>query len=154
MPVLSGLIVSVDAFFIGLSLGLQKVCRFSYLVIINIFLFVLCVFGFLISERIYELIKFDTDLIVGSSFIALGCWCIFQYFRKERATANISKKTIVIVGLVMSIEAMLITMGITFIFSPNSNLLIPLTVALAHFGSRQLRFFWRVQNSQNGFPLF
>ena len=80
MPVLSGLIVSVDAFFIGLSLGLQKRCRFLYLTIINAFLLGLCMLGFFIAGRIYESITIDTDLIVGLSFISLGLWCILHYY--------------------------------------------------------------------------
>ena len=147
MPVLSGLVVSVDAFFIGLSLGLQKKCKFVYLAIINMFLFGLCVLGFLIAGRIYELITFDADLIVGGSFIALGLWCMLQYFLceygrrlKKDTDKNISRKTIILVGLVMSVEAMLITMGITFIFLPGSTVLIPVTVALAHFGYSALSF--------------
>jgi len=149
MPVLSGLIVSVDAFFIGLSLGLQKRCKFSHLAIINAFLFGLCVLGFLLAGRLYEYIGIDTDLIVGLSFVALGLWCILNYFisgcakrckgnAKEEKT---SPKAIIIVGLVMSIEAMLITMGITFIFLPNSTFLIPITVAFAHFGYSTLSFY-------------
>ena len=142
MPILSGLIVSVDAFFIGLSLGLQKKCRFLHLAAINTFLLGLCMLGFLIAERIYELVEFDTDLIVGLSFIALGLWCILHYFVSQYAKrrkgkteeTSVSRKTIVLVGLVMSLEAMLITMGITFIFLPNSTFVIPVTVALAQVG--------------------
>jgi len=152
MSVLSGLIVSVDAFFIGLSLGLQKKCKFLYLAIINAFLFGLCMLGFLIAEQVYEQIPFDPDFIVGFSFIALGLWCILHYFvsdflgRIKRRKGidgdkNISLKSIVLVGLVMSGEAMLITMGITLIFQPNSTLLIPITVALAHFGYSALSFY-------------
>ena len=149
MPVLSGLIVSVDAFFIGLSLGLQKRCKFSYLVIINVFLLGLCILGFLIAGQIYESIGFDPDLIVGFSFIALGLWCILQYFvseyikRRRGSTAEekASLKTIILVGLVMSVEAMMITMGITFIFLPGSTFAIPFTVALAHFGYSALSFY-------------
>jgi len=137
MPVLSGLIVSMDAFFIGLSLGLQKKCKFIYLAMINAFLFVLCILGFFIAGQVYELIPFDPDLIVGFAFIALGLWCILHYFIVE----NVSHKSIVLVGLVMSGEAMLITMGITFIFLPNSTILIPITVALAHFVYSALSFY-------------
>ena len=148
MSVLSGLVVSVDAFFIGLSLGLQKKCKFVYLAVINGFLFGLCVLGFLLAGRIYELITFDADLIVGFSFIGLGLWCILQYFmceylkrrRGNTGQEGVSCKAIVIVGLVMSAEAMLITMGITFIFLPGSTFLIPITVALAHFGYSALSF--------------
>ena len=147
-PVLSGLIVSVDAFFIGLSLGLQKRCRFCYLAAINAFLLGLCILGFMVAGRIYELIAFDTDLIVGLSFIALGLWYILHYFISEHIRRRSGSaggevaglKTIILVGLVMSAEAMLITMGITFIFLPDSTVLIPITVALAHFGYSALSF--------------
>ncbi|MCL2578980.1 MAG: manganese efflux pump [Oscillospiraceae bacterium] len=147
MPILSGLVVSVDAFFIGLSLGLQKGCRFVYLALINVFLFALCVLGFLIAGQIYERIPFEPDYVVGFAFIALGLWTILYYFvseqlrrRKGGDEANISPKTFAIVGLVMSGEAMLITMGITFLFLPHSSFAIPLTVALAHFGYSALSF--------------
>jgi len=149
MPILSGLIVSVDAFFIGISLGLQERCKISYLIIINVFLFGLCMIGFFIAEQIYELIPFDPDLVVGFAFIALGLWYIVHYFISERINArkqNISeektsRKTIVIAGLIMSVEAMLITMGITFVFIPESTILIPITVAVAHFGYSVLAFY-------------
>ena len=149
MPVLSGLIVSVDAFFIGLSLGLQKKCKFIYLVIINTLLLGLCILGFFVAGQLYEYIWFDTDLVVGFSFIVLGLWFVLHYFisryigrRKGGAgEAEASLKTIVLVGLVMSIEAMLITMGITFIFLPGSTFLIPVAVALAHFGYSALSFY-------------
>ena len=148
MPVLSGLIVSVDAFFIGLSLGLQKRCKLLYLAIINAFLFGLCVLGFLLAGRIYQSIEFDVDLIVGFSFIALGLWCILHYFVSERikrrrgsgGEGKASLKTIVLVGLVMSVEATIITMGITFIFLPDSTILIPVVVAFAHFGYSAFSF--------------
>jgi len=149
MPVLSGLLVSVDAFFIGLSLGLQKKCKFLYLALINTFLFGLCILGFLIAGQVYELIPFEPDYIVGFAFISLGLWTILHYFvsehiKQRRGTAgevNFSFKTLLLVGLVMSGEAMLITMGITFIFLPDSTFLIPITVALAHFGYSTLSFY-------------
>ena len=148
MSVLSGLIVSVDAFFIGLSLGLQKRCKFMYLAAINAVLMGLCFLGFMAAGRVYEHIGFDTGLVVGLVFIALGLWCIGHYFicegiKRRRGSAmegNTSVKTIVIVGLVMSVEAMLITMGITFIFHAYSTMFIPLTIGLAHFGYSALSF--------------
>jgi len=149
LPVLSGLIVSLDAFFIGLSLGLQKRCRFLYLVIINLFLITLCFIGFLVAKPIYNFIKFDPDLIVGISFIALGTWCIMHYFisefikrhKKVSHEEKASLKTFILIGLVMSLEAMLITIGITIIFFEQASLLIPLTVGLAHFGYSSISFY-------------
>jgi len=148
MSILSGLVVSVDALFIGLSLGLQKNCRFAYLAAINAFLFALCIAGFLLAGHVYEIIPFEPDLIVGFAFISLGAWSILQYIifgriKRGNRTQNqtqASRKTIVLVGLVMSIEAMMITMGITFVFMPNSSIVIPITVAAAHFGYSALTF--------------
>lgn len=145
MSVLSGLIVSVDAFFIGISLGLQSKCKFIYLAAINAILFGLCILGYLAAGHIYEFIGIDTDIIVGLLFIALGGWYILQYFAQAKLHKGIeyeaSRKTIVLSGAVMSVEAMLITMGITFIFLPYSTFAIPITVALAHFGYSSLSFF-------------
>ena len=148
MSIVSGLVVSVDALFIGLSLGLQKKCKFIYLVTINAFLFVLCMLGFFIAGHVYELIPFEPDYVVGFAFITLGLWTIAHYFimehikRRKGTTCevNTSLKAITLVGLVMSFEAMLITMGITFIFMPYATLAIPLTVALAHFGYSAFTF--------------
>jgi putative Mn2+ efflux pump MntP len=143
MQILSGLIVSVDAFFIGVSLGLQERCRFLYLAIINAFLFVLCVFGFFVAAWLYEKITFDTDAVVGFSFIAIGLGYILNYFvaKYRGKRAENSCKTIVVAGLVMSIEAMIITMGITFVFTPYATIIIPVTVSLAHFGYSAFTFF-------------
>lgn len=161
ISVISGLIVSVDAFFIGLSLGLQKKCKFAYLVTINAFLLGLCVLGFFIAGQIYELIPIDPDLVVGFAFISLGLWTILQFFisrhiKKRKGTTeevDISFKTIVLVGLVMSAEAMLITMGITLIFLPYSTLLIPITVAFAHFGYSALSFYLARTKHMRRIPL-
>jgi len=154
MAIVSGLIVSVDAFFIGISLGLQKQCRYRYLLIINAVLLVLCLAGYLVAERIYYRIPFEPDWIVGVSFLALGTGNIVQCLRKRKRrkecaallsdAAPASKKTIVLSGVVMSVEAMLITMGITFLFLPRATLWIPLTVAFAHLGYSTLSF-WGVR---------
>ena len=40
----------------------------------------------------------------------------------------------------MSLEAMMITIGITFMFLPNPTILIPITIALAHFGYSAFTF--------------
>jgi len=139
LSVISAMVVSIDAFFIGLSLGLQDKCKFIYLVIINAFLFALCILGYFTATFVYERIPFDPDIIVGVAFISLGLWCIVSYLIYNGHTA--SRKSMAVVGLVMSLEAMLITMGITLIFMPYSTFLVPLTVAAAHFGYSAISFF-------------
>jgi putative Mn2+ efflux pump MntP len=147
LPVLSGLVVSVDALFIGISLGMQKRCKFIYLAVINLCLLGLCIAGFFLAGRIYGLIPFDTDLIVGFAFISLGLWTILQNFvfkcikSRKAPDGKEDMSTIVIVGLVMSAEAMLISMGLTFVFLPYSTIAIPITVALAHFAYSALTFY-------------
>ena len=148
VPVFSALLVSVDAFFIGLSLGMQQKCKFVYLVVINAFLFSLCMLGFMLAGLIYEHIPFEPDYFVGFAFIGLGLWTMGHYFvsgrtKKHKRLTGASKtshKTTALVGLVMSTEAMLITMGLTFLFLPSSSVVIPITVALAHFGYSALSF--------------
>ena len=140
ISVVSGLVVSVDAFFIGVSLGLQKQCKFLHLAMINIFLMGLCMLGFFIAGQVYQHIPFNPDFIVGFAFIALGLWFILHCFLPKRGK-DASLKSIALVGLVMGGEAMLITMGIAFIFHPHATLLIPITVALAHFAYSTLSFY-------------
>ena len=158
MSVLSGLIVSVDAFFIGLSLGLQKKCRFMHLALINAFLLGLCIIGFFVAGRVYEYIPVDPDIVVGFAFITLGLWTIAQYFvceyAKRRVGGDASLKPIILVGLVMSVEAMLITMGITLIFHPESTIIIPLTVAFAHFAYSALSFSLARTRHMKRIPVF
>jgi len=147
LSVLAGLVVSVDALFIGISLGLQEKCKYIYLVIINIFLLALCFVGFFIAAEVYELIPIDPDYIVGFAFIGLGLYYILNYLIKSKKNNKneIVKEngigTIATIGAVMSLEAMIITMGITFVFMPYGTIFIPLTVALAHFIYSSVCFF-------------
>jgi len=133
MAILSGIIVSVDAFFIGISLGLQKECRFYFLAAINFFLFLMCVAGFFLAIWLGEMVDFDAGLFVGVAFILLGAWCIFK-----RADGS-AMHSIFVAGVMMSVEAMLITAGLTLIFG--ASLAIPVTIALAHFGYSAAAFF-------------
>jgi len=133
-PLIACLIVSVDAFFIGLSLGMQKRCRFAYLAVTNTFLFILCLLGYFLAVQFYEAIPVEPDLIVGLAFIALGLWTIFSYFISKRLKGAERQRTIILlIGMVMSVEAMLITIGLVLIFTPDSTVMIPVAVAMAHF---------------------
>jgi len=144
LSVIAGLIVSVDAFFIGISLGLQEKCKFIYLVFINIFLLGVSILGYFIAGQVYELIPIDPDYVVGFAFIALGLYYIINFLLKKKKGQEEdagNKATIVTVGLVMSLEAMLITMGITMVFMPDATFIIPLTVSFAHFAYSAISFF-------------
>ena len=131
--------MSLDSFFVGLSLGLQKEVKFVHILAMNALLSTLCFVGFFLAESITLPPFVRPDFIVGGAFISFGLWGIIQTFRNsKKAKANTkseappSPKTLIPVGIVMSVEAMLITMGITLIFADNASIAIPITVAAAH----------------------
>jgi len=134
IAVLAGILVSLDALFIGISFGTQKRCRFWHVLIINAVLLGLCMLGYILGILIGESIGFETDLIVGLVFIALGVWVVISYFLFERRKTKDNKhqmKSIVLTGTFMSAEAMFITVGLTLSLDVKT-IFIPITVALAH----------------------
>ena len=159
VAVLAGLLVSVDALFIGVSLGSQKRCRFWHLLVINGVLTGLCFVGYLLGILIGDRVDIELDLVIGLMFITLGTWAIACYYIFERKKARDNKelitaeltlseparqlpsKNIVMTGLFMSVEAMFITIGLTLMLE-RTTIIIPLTVALAHFIYSASTFFF------------
>jgi putative Mn2+ efflux pump MntP len=137
MPILIGLIVSIDALFIGVSLGMQRRCRLLHLATINGVLLGMCLVGWWAAGRLYGLLPVDPEWLVGFAFIALGLWVMRR--PRGEAVKEASLSTIASVGAVMSAEAMLITMGITLAFG--AHVAVPITVALAHFGYSLCTFY-------------
>jgi len=170
--ILSGLLVSIDALFIGVSFGTQKTCRFIHIFLINIYLFALCLWGFAIGILVRDNINFDFDLIIGIIFITFGIWTILFYFlfikqaknihsstknigfddkqsknlnlyaefhtiqnkkgKKQVKTDTKLSKNVILTGIFMSIEAMIITIGLTLMLDTRT-IFIPITIAIAHF---------------------
>ena len=137
MPILISLLVSIDALFIGVSLGMQQRCRFVHLAVINVGLLGLCLVGWWAAGWLHGVIPVDPDWLVGFAFIGLGLWVMRRPRGKEVTEASL--RTIVSVGAVMSVEAMLITMGIVLAFG--MSLAVPITVAVAHFGYSVCTFY-------------
>jgi len=138
IAILAGIIVSIDALFIGISFGTQKRCRFWHVFVINIVLFALCLIGYFFAVYIGDSLDFEIDMIIGLLFIALGLWVMLSYFKfehrkqKNAEDGNHQLKSIVLTGLFMSVEAMFITIGLTLTLDVTT-ILIPITVGLAHF---------------------
>lgn len=139
IAILAGLLVSIDALFIGVSFGTQKRCRFWHVLVINICLFGLCMLGYLLGILIGDRVDIELDLVIGILFIALGLWVIGAYFlferRKQKDAEGEGKhqtKNIALTGIFMSVEAMFITIGLTLTLDVRT-ILIPITVGLAHF---------------------
>ncbi|MCL2234783.1 MAG: manganese efflux pump [Firmicutes bacterium] len=158
VAILAGLLVSIDALFIGVSFGSQKRCKVWHIIVINIALIGLCFLGYFLGLFIGDRIYFDIDLIIGLIFILLGVWMILAYFifehRKRKREEDVvdetlatevkkrkgSTKNIWLTGIFMSVEAMFITIGLTLTLEI-STVLIPLTVAIAHFAYSLVTFF-------------
>ena len=134
IAIFAGLLVSIDALFIGVSFGTQKKCKFWHVALINIVLIALCFVGFYLGILIGERIDFELDLVIGLLFITLGLLVIATH-RKESSTRNIW-----LTGVFMSVEAMFITIGLTLTLD-TTTLLIPITVGLAHFAYSLATFF-------------
>jgi len=135
MLIFLGFLVSLDAFFVGLSLGLQKKCKFMQLVYINTFLLFLCMLGFFLADLFSKV--GDFSFAVGIGFTAIGLWTILKPTQKNLVKQK--NNAWLPVGLFMSIEAMFITTGLVFIFG--SFIVAPIVIAFAHFGYSALAFF-------------
>jgi len=124
------LLVSIDALFIGVCLGAEKRCRFWHLCLINVLLFALCMVGWGIG---LALSSFDVcfDLIIGYLFIGFGFWIMISHA---------STRNILTVGILMSIEAMLITVGLMLTLE-TTTVVVPIVIALAHFVYSAVMFF-------------
>jgi len=146
VAVFAGLLVSIDALFIGISFGTQKKCKFWHVLVINIVLFGLCMLGYVLGILIGDRIDFELDLIIGLLFITLGTWVIASYFifehrkRNEPEEGRHQTKSIWLTGVFMSAEAMFITIGLTLTLDVTT-ILIPITVGLAHFVYSAATFF-------------
>jgi len=151
IAIISGLLVSIDALFIGISFGTQKKCRFWHILVINAVLLILCLAGYFLGIFIGDRLYVDFDLIVGITFIILGLWVILSYFifeHKNKSHKNNNEsnnnghqtKNIVLTGIFMSVEAMFITLALTLTLDVIT-ILIPLTVAFAHFIYSTVTFF-------------
>jgi len=162
----SGFLVSIDALFIGISLGAQKKCRFWHVALIFSFLALLCFLGYALGKWIGERADIELDFIIGSLFIALGLWTIIHYFAFERrhnkkkeltrikceaagrencnieilVKSNKPSKNSIFTGVFASVEALAITVGLTLLID-NPTILLPITVAVAHFAYATLTFF-------------
>ena len=136
IAVFAGLLVSIDALFIGVSFGTQKRCKFWHIVVINIGLLALCVLGYFLGILIGDNVNFEIYLVIGLLFITLGLWIIASYFvfehKKPDKQSKQQTKSILLTGIFMSIEAMFITIGLTLTLDMRT-ILIPLTVGFAHF---------------------
>ena len=121
------LLVSTDAFFIGISLGATRGYRFRYLFLISAILFLFSAFSFCIATAAKGFIDLDFSVMVGVTFIVLG---LTNLASKDDTSCGIAIKKIVLLGLVMSIDVVVATTSLTLKYSA---IFIPCVLAASHF---------------------
>jgi hypothetical protein len=104
------LLVSIDALFVGASLRLQRSFKFYYFFIIFGMILASSVVFFFVAEAIAPYITFDTGILLGVTFTVMGIRAIFE---KEEDGPLICISCIVGLGLMMSIDAVVATVALT-----------------------------------------
>jgi len=111
--VITALLVSLDALFVGMSLKLQKGFKLTYLFIIASIILVTSVTAYFVAGVLSEHISFDTSILVGAAFSILG---IRSLFDKDEDKMVMASGTIAILGLIMSIDGVVATTVLTIEF--------------------------------------
>ena len=155
--VITALLVSLDALFVGMSLKLQKGFKLTYLFIIASIILVTSVTAYFIAGVLSEHISFDTSILVGAAFSILG---IRSLFDKDEDKMVMASGTIAILGLIMSIDGVVATTVLTIEFGkvfltpflmPAGHLLFLLTGC---FIARHIRTSHKVHNIISASCLF
>ena len=128
VPILVTVImVSIDAIFVGMSLGAQKGYKTRYSLIIASIIFFCSLVSFFIAIAVKQTIHFNSSQITGIAFTLLG---IKNLFSKDEEKGTISLGSIVILGFVMSIDAVVATFFLTI--DQMHSVLIPISAAAGH----------------------
>jgi putative Mn2+ efflux pump MntP len=126
--IVTALLLAVDAFFIGVSLGLERGFRRKHLVLINAIIFAMCVVVFFVAVRLREYIRFDTSILVGCVFIVLGLIGVLS--RGDGKRDGMGLRRVLVLGLVMSVDAMVGTVALATTQAPT--FWIPVIIGATH----------------------
>ena len=108
--IITAALMSLDALFVGMSLKLLGTFKWSYIFIISSIIFALSVVSYFVAGALAGYIDFETSWIAGSAFAALG---IRNLFAKDEEKMALGMGTIIVFGLIMSIDSMIGTVAVT-----------------------------------------
>ena len=129
IPIITmAVLVSLDALFVGMSLKLQKDFRLSFIFVISGILLAMSLIAYLIAGALIDFVNFEASWLVGGAFLLLGAKSLFA---KDEEQMNLTMRTIIIFGLVMSIDCVVAIVALTI--DQGEMLLIPFTVSFGHF---------------------
>jgi len=125
--IVTTMIVSIDAFFVGMALKLQNNFKPRVVLLISSVIATICFSAYFVAGKLAEYINFNTSWIVGVAFLLLG---IRHLFSKEKEKGNISLRTIIALGVLMSVDAVVATTVLTLEHGPS--ILTPVLASLGH----------------------
>jgi len=108
--ILTAILVSLDALFVGMSLKLQKGFKMIYLFIIASIILATSAAAYFVAGAIVQYITFETSVLVGAAFLILG---IRSLFDKDEDKMAMTAGTIAVLGLIMSIDGVVATTALT-----------------------------------------
>ena len=119
----TALLIATDAFFIGMSLGMQRSFKIRNLFIINLIIFAMSMVVYFVAGYVKHLITFDTSIFVGAVFVFMGLLTIIE---KNKDTPC----GVIALGFTMSIDASIGTAAL--VTSQAQTILIPVLIAATH----------------------
>jgi len=104
--IVTAVLVSLDALFVGMSLKLQKGFKWRYLFIIAAIILALCTVAYFAAGGVRVHMNLHTGWIIGLAFVLLG---VKNLFTRDEAKITLSVAAIIVLGLVMSIDGVVAT---------------------------------------------
>ena len=126
--VITASLVSLDAFFVGMSLRLKKDFNWLHLFVISSIILAMSVISYFAAGALIRHIDFETSWIIGGVFALLG---FRDLFAKDEETMALAIGTIIVFGFIMSIDSMVGTIAVTV--AHGKTLLSPVLMAGGHF---------------------
>jgi len=125
--IVTTMLVSIDAFFVGMALKLQNNFKPRVVFLISLVIATICFSAYLVAGLLTEYINFQTSWIVGFAFLLLG---IRHLFSKGKEKETISLRTIVALGVLMSVDAVVATVVLTL--EHGQSILTPTLASMGH----------------------
>lgn len=120
-------LISLDALFVGMSLKLQKGFRWRYLFVISTIIMIFSSVAYVVACSLKDFIAFDLSWIVGTIFVFLG---IKNLFASDRQKKSVSLLSTILLGIIMSIDAVVATVSLTI--DQVQTFLIPVLLTAGH----------------------
>ena len=121
------ILISLDAVFIGMSLKLQRSFNIRVISIISATIFSICVSAYFVAGLLAEYIGFNASWFVGIAFLLLA---IRHLFAKSEENKLYTVKVIIFLGIIMSIDAVVATTVLTL--EHDKTFLIPILAFVGH----------------------